>query len=119
MKFFLHKQLPESLVLREWGAVALLIAFLASIAVLSEIKQVRAADRLGQKNAQRQQAKIAVLLKGAIEHPGVYTCDPGTSLGELLKEAKLAKNADRKQIVLKKILGVSQEVEIPEKVRSR
>ena len=109
---------PPALLLREWGAVLGIFAFIAAVATVSECKRISNAEQINLKKASQEQLQIEICLKGAVQNPGVYRCDPGTALKELLKEAKFSKNADRKRVEFKKILYASQVIEIPEKKRS-
>ncbi len=117
-RFGLIPSEPPLLLAREWGVVVFVMAFMGALVILAEVEHVRSRSLVQSEIALRDKKKIDVVLTGAVKHPGLYRCDPGTSLRELLKEAQLLKTADRRQIILNKLFYSSQEVEIPIKKRS-
>lgn len=92
-----------------------MFAFMVTLIALSELTRVHRSTLLQSASAVREREKIEVRLTGAVISPGLYRCDPGISLGQLLKEAKLSTEADRRRIEFKKILYSSQGIEIPQK----
>lgn len=103
------------MLLREWICIALVLGFLAAVGVIAKFSEVRSRSLIVKEEAT---PLIKITLSGAVERPGVYQCRPGTPLTKLLDQAGISKLADRGKTPFKKILLVSQSVEIPGKRHS-
>jgi hypothetical protein len=115
--FFYAKKIPmklEKILLREWFVfftVFLLAAFLGGIS-FAVYRKPFLADQLAAVNENRM---IFVAVSGFVEYPGVYEVPVGTTLGAVMKEARLKKEASQKGLYLKKILLNSCSVHVSEK----
>ncbi|MDN3507133.1 MAG: hypothetical protein P0S96_07890 [Simkaniaceae bacterium] len=98
--------------LKEWCSIALVLGFLAFLVVGANFSTVRAEKNLESTPPPKD---LAILVVGAVENPGEYTCIPGTALQEVLKKAGLKSSANRRKIPFKKILLADQKIEITEK----
>lgn len=107
------KEKEEKLFFREWVAaigICLVVFALFGISLLDSraVKQARGAYGASSK-------VITVQVTGAVESPGVYEVDLGTSLEIVLQRAKCKASADKRSIYMKKTLLGSCSVHVPEK----
>jgi DNA uptake protein ComE-like DNA-binding protein len=106
------------MMLREWAVIALVLGFLVSIVVIAKFSEVKDRDLIIAENGSKSpmhQMTLQVTLSGAVRKPGVYFCKPGSPLKELLKQAGLTPQAQKKKIDFKRIIYSSQSIEIPQK----
>lgn len=61
------------------------------------------------------QKQITLHLSGEVKKPGDYQFYPGISVQGVLNHVGLTRQADKKQIHLKKVIFTSQEIYIPKK----
>lgn len=104
------KSKKNVLTFKEWIIFYLFIGFISSL-ILIEIGSK--ACFISKNTYTVSKKKIEIHLVGAIRKPGIYLCEPGVTLGQVIKQNKLLPNADRKQFSSKKILLCSQTIEIP------
>lgn len=107
--------MKKQIFVREWTAVFLVFILFSSLIIISKTTRIRAKTHLVKYQKNTEEEKIVIELTGAVITPGPYQVRPGTALKMLLKEAGLAKTANRKKINAKKILFSSQKIEIPSK----
>lgn len=106
----------ERLLFREWVVIVVVVGLIASLVAISCLTTVRQGKRLSQSIEQIHKALvIEVEIEGAVEYPGIYYYPPGVQLKEVLKEACLTKEADRKAVDSKKVLLHSEKFLIPHK----
>lgn len=87
---------------------------MALLAVVSQLSMIR--DRVLLDGAIKSaSAPFEVYLCGAVQSPGAYQVEPGTSLKDLLKKCPLSHSADRKKVPFKKVFYSPEAIEIPEK----
>ncbi len=103
------------MLLREWVAIALVFGFLGAICVITKFSEVTSRTVIAREE---EIPLISITLSGAVKAPGVYWCRPGTCLKKLLNEAGVSEVANRAKTPFKKILLVSQSIEIPAKKNS-
>lgn len=103
-----------SLALTEWTAVLLIFGAMATFCGIGWY-QGHQANRFiqSEKGQKTAESNLAIELMGAVKKPGIYYVLPGTSLKQLLKQAGLRKEADRKKIHYKKIFYSEEAVRIP------
>ncbi len=103
-----------SLALTEWASVLLIFGAMATLCGIGWYQGHQGnrciQSEKGQKTAE---SHLAIELTGAVKKPGIYYVVPGTSLKQLLKQAGLRKEADRKKIHYKKILYSEETLRIP------
>jgi len=86
------------------------MGFFGSICVIAKFSHVPSLRR--ENLTELSKEKITIHLRGAVKHPGIYTCDRGSCLNQLLRQVGLTKEADRKKIPFKKILFSPQTIYI-------
>jgi hypothetical protein len=101
-------QLENSLYVREWAAIFLVLSLFLILGISSWRPSIRIS---GSRPCEATQ--IEITLMGEVAQPGVYLVSPGTTVKEVLKSISLLKSADRRQIPFKKVLFSSQTLIIP------
>ncbi len=96
---------------REWFAVFCVLCFIATL-FLAEEFPCKSLFQVGQP-AEIQKIQVEIL--GAVERPGMYEVEVGSSLLELVSRAGLKKTADKGALYLKKRVLNSCSVTVPEK----
>lgn len=59
--------------------------------------------------------KVQVVVSGAVESPGTYEVDLGSSVSSVLNRARLKKTADKRSLYLRKKILSSCSLTVPEK----
>jgi hypothetical protein len=102
---------------REWFAVFFTLCFIVLV-LLVETFPSRLTDRdCACEGASTLKLRVTVL--GAVERPGVYEVDVGSSLKSVVDQAGLKKEAERKGLYLKKRVLSSCTLNIPEKDKEK
>ncbi len=102
--------------LREWVAIFVVLGFLGSLTLIEKYSRV-SSRKIVAREHEAATRLLTIHLTGAVKKPGIYKCEPGSSLKNLLDSVGLIASANRKKISFKKILFTSQKIEIPEKKR--
>ena len=117
MRFLLRpkkSQHQNRLLVKEWGVISLFLGFLLFISVHAKFSQV-ADSELVKTYVPHMQRMLEIEITGSVEKPGIYSCLPGTTLKDVLEQAHVTEQANRRKIPSKKVLFSSQTIEIPEK----
>lgn len=101
----------KKLFFREWFVVTCVGSFVL-IALSMETFSLRAGSFAWQPSTKK---KILVVVSGAVQRPGVYEVEVGTSVKMVLKQAGLSLEADKKSLYLKKRLLSSCQLEVSSK----
>ncbi len=96
---------------REWFAVFCLFCFAASLFFVANFSS-NPTDLFCKTSPL---SKIQVEVLGAVERPGVYEVEVGSSIRSILAQAGIKKTADRQRVNLKKKLLTSCRLNVPEK----
>lgn len=96
---------------REWFAVFCVVCFITTLFLAEEFP----CKSLVQLEEPAEIQKIQVEILGAVEKPGMYKVEVGSSLLELVRLAGLKKTADKEALYLKKRVLNSCSVTVPEK----
>jgi len=101
----------KGLFFREWFAVFSALCFMV-VLFFMEVFPARPPNSLCESVSP---LKVQVRVLGAVENPGIYEVEVGTSLKSILDQAGLKKAADRRGIYLKKKILCSCSLTILEK----
>jgi hypothetical protein len=106
----------DVLQVREWAIVAFIMGLILACSGLSWVTRHQTkANTSGWISVSESREEIEIEVVGAVALPGKYHFFPGVTLKEVLKAAGISKQADRKKINFKKIIYISERVEIPYK----
>jgi DNA uptake protein ComE-like DNA-binding protein len=83
-----------SLKVREWLAVAIIAGIIGGLACLTSFKGRGEAGKIHSLLIPKQDIGFDVLIKGAVEHPGIYHIHSEIKLKDLLAMAGVSLNAD-------------------------
>ena len=111
------EQQKPMLMVHEWLAIAIIVGLLGMLAAIamirnssSQFKEIATTD-----TPSNQWIKVAI--DGAVESPGNYTVEKGTSLKEVLAQAKVLEDADFSRLKMKITSKVrqGQMIHVPKK----
>jgi len=109
--------MQNRLLLREWVVIGVLGGAIAVLGAIAHFSKIRTQHCFAnQKGIYQQAARIRVVVEGEVEFPGEYVMPAGSSVKELLKQARLKKGADRAKIEMQRELEDGQHLEIPKKL---
>ena len=103
----------SSLKVHEWLAIAILIGVLAGLACLTSFNVKGESGRSGPESHQQKYSGFDVLVKGAVDHPGVYHINSEMAMKELLSLAGLSSNADLRRFNLDALIKKGRIVNVP------
>lgn len=106
---------------REWYFLAVLLGLIGCIIMTAQFRNSMTRVLWNQQKQSYMQALIEINVTGAVTSPGVYKFSPGISIKEILGQAGLAEQADKKKINFKRKVFASADLEVPKKeiVRSK
>lgn len=108
--------MKDALQVREWVIAAFIIGLILACSGLSWLTRHHTrANTSGWVSVPESREEIEIEVVGAVVLPGKYRFFPGVTLKEVLKAAGISKQADRKKINFKKIIYISERVEVPSK----
>jgi len=106
----LHNQTSSSLQIHEWLAVTLLIGILGSIILISSFHEKKSEP---QKKSMLD--GIDILVKGAVEYPGIYHFPTNIRIQDLFAIAKVSPLADLSKYNNENTITKSRALNIPSK----
>lgn len=104
----------ERLNSQEWIVVLSLILLMSVITYITHRPRI-ISPQYHSKPHDLISNKICVHIKGAVENPSVYIVEKGSTIGEVLSEARLLPNADLSHMLLEKKLKDGQLIKVPKK----
>lgn len=105
----------HSLQLHEWLAMALLLGVIASLLLTSFLAGRGKLDPAlaGHLKQLQSDSKIELLVKGAVQHPGLYKIPSGMRMRDLLELAGVEAEADLRRFQVDRSLKRSRVLNIP------
>lgn len=106
---------PQSLPLKDWWAIGVLICLLSVLTVITSGKDHSTLPKHLHAPHFLINEEIEVWIEGAVEHPGSYKLKKGARLEELLSLALLKSDADLAKVKRKSKMKNGQTITIPRK----
>ena len=103
----------SSLKVHEWLAIAVVIGIIGGLACLTSFYARGEASNASSESLTHYQQGFDVLVKGAVNHPGIYHIRSEIKLQELLTLAGVALNADLRRFNLETILKKGRVLTVP------
>lgn len=97
----------------EWLAVLTILAFIAALAIITSSPRSDAIPLDPPHHLVAQEIEVTV--EGAVEHPGVYSVDRSSTVGDAIAQAKPLPNADLKPLNLDKKVRSGQTIKVKKK----
>ena len=101
----------RKLFFREWFVLVCVVSFFFTLFFVKTFS----GSSFFELSCEVQSKKIQVVVLGAVERPGLYEVEVGSSIKSILEGAGLRKTADRKSLYLKKKVLNSCSLIVPEK----
>lgn len=111
MKPIIKKNCPEALNVHEWLAIAIMTGLLGGLALITFLSGPAFRQS---RQFQLQQGRIEVLIKGAVDHPGVYRIPPGMPMKDLLALAAVRENGDLRRYRPDSLIKKTRLIHVPE-----
>jgi hypothetical protein len=109
--------LKDQVLVREWIVIAFVGGAILTLGAVSHFSKIQISHSFAaEKERFLKEAYLKVVVSGAVENPGEYTVPRGSTLKDLLKLAKLTKQADRRKIVMKKVMEEGDQIDVPAKM---
>lgn len=104
-----------SLKVREWLIVAITAGLIGGLACLTSFKRSGEASQAALSLTSQQSQGFDVLIKGAVEHPGIYHIHSEIRMKDLLAMAEVDSNADLRRFSLEAIIKKGRIINVPSK----
>lgn len=97
----------------EWLSIAILIGVIAGLACLTSLNAKVESGRSGIGSIRQKFSGFDVLVKGAVDHPGVYHINSEIGMGDLLSLVGLSSNADLRRFNMDSVIKKGRVVNVP------
>jgi protein involved in polysaccharide export with SLBB domain len=97
----------------EWLAIALIIAAIGSLAVITSYSKKGATQADQTKMPIQNRSGIEILIKGAVEYPGIYRLPSEMLMKDLLELARLQPDADLRRYNLDRPVKRGRAINVP------
>ncbi|HEV8051214.1 MAG TPA: SLBB domain-containing protein [Parachlamydiaceae bacterium] len=103
----------SSLKVHEWLAIAILIGILSGLACLTSLNAKGESGRSAIEIHHNKYSGFDVLVKGAVDHPGVYHINSEITMKDLLSLAGLSSSSDLRRFNLDAVIKKGRVVNVP------
>lgn len=114
----MKKSVPEELMVHEWVSVIMIVATIGMLAVNAYLTSPPLSDQLGEPHYLLDPF-IEVFVEGSVESPGSYQLLKGSTVGEVLKNAKPFPDADLSKINRSAKIRRNQVIRVPLKKKNK
>lgn len=104
-----------SLKVHEWLAITITAGIIGGLACLTSFNQKKESSKIGSSFISKHNIGFEVLVKGAVEHPGIYHLHSEIQLKDLLAIAGVSSDADLRKFSLSGVLKKGRVINIPSK----
>lgn len=112
--------MPNQLFFREWIAIALIGGAIVTLGLVAHLSKIQISHTFAQEREEfAKEAYLRVVVRGAVERPGEYSLPRGATVKDLLKQAQVKKEGDRRSVEMKRVLEEGDQIEVLEKKQQR
>lgn len=112
MEHFYESHTSTSLKVHEWLAITIVIAMLASLALITKVNGSRVASQL-QSNPIKTHHDFDILVKGAVDFPGIYHLHSEMQMKDILVLAGVKEGADLRRYNMEAWVKKGRVVHVP------
>jgi len=103
----------SKLKVHEWMAISILIATVGGLALITSCKNNASLTSFGRESVVERQSGVDIIVKGAVDYPGVYRLPSQLSMRDVLKIASMQPNASIGRYNLDRIVKRGRIIDVP------